>query len=341
MIQARSESTVLFSYPKMKEHREMIHVICGPPCAGKSTYIQERAKPGELVIDFDKIAEAIGSGVRHQAKGYVWKAAQVARSTLIDYALRSKGEAWIIDSLPGIESLARYESCKAYITVLDPGIAVCKERAANRPEGTKESIDRWYARASGDFFEFLKYWPERRKTTDRGGGDPRDQSVAEKGRAMKRTDITAIFPDATDEQIKAMMDLNGSDVNREKGKTEEAKKQLADAQAAIEELKQAAPDPEALAKATKRVADLEAELSGVKAAEQLRVLRESISAETGVPAHLLRGDTEEALKEHAQQIQEYHRPSTYPAVRDGGEVTRVSKPSTRDQFSEWLNESLK
>lgn len=54
---------------------------------------------------------------------------------------------------------------------------------------------------------------------------------------MKRADITALFPDATDEQIKALMDLNGSDVNREKSKTEEARKQLAQAQAAIEDRK--------------------------------------------------------------------------------------------------------
>lgn len=318
----------------------MIHVICGPPCAGKSTYIQERAKPGELVIDFDKIAEAIGSGVRHQAKGYVWKAAQVARSTLIDYALRSKGEAWIIDSLPGIESLARYESCKAYITVLDPGIAVCKERAANRPEGTKESIDRWYARASGDFFEFLKYWPERRKTTDRGGGDPRNESVAEKGQTMKRTDITALFPDATDEQINALMDLNGNDVNREKRKTEDVKRQLADAQAAIEALNQSAPDPDAIEKATRRVADLEAELSGVRAAEKVRVLREAIAGETGVPASLLTGETEDACKAQAEAILAFARPYAYPTVPDGGEIHMPAGSSTRDQFSDWLQEKL-
>lgn len=158
---------------------------------------------------------------------------------------------------------------------------------------------------------------------------------------MKRTDITNLFPDATEEQIKALMDINGNDVNREKGKAEDVKKQLAEAQATIEELNKSMPDRKALEKATKRADDLEAELNGIKEAEQMRVLRESISMETGVPAHLLHGDTEEALKEHAKQILEYSRPSTYPTVRDGGEVTRVSKPSTRDQFSEWLNESLK
>lgn len=157
---------------------------------------------------------------------------------------------------------------------------------------------------------------------------------------MKRTDITALFPDATEEQIDALMDINGNDVNREKAKADDVKKQLATAQATIEELNKSMPDMKALEKATKRADDLEAELNGIKEAEKLRVLRESISTETGVPAHLLHGDTEEALKEHAQQILEYHRPSTYPTVRDGGEVTKISKPSTRDQFSDWLGEKL-
>ena len=30
---------------------------------------------------------------------------------------------------------------------------------------------------------------------------------------MKRTDITALFPDATAEQIQQLMDLNGQDIN--------------------------------------------------------------------------------------------------------------------------------
>ena len=157
---------------------------------------------------------------------------------------------------------------------------------------------------------------------------------------MKRTDITAIFPDATDEQINALMDLNGKDVNREKSKTEDVKRQLADSQAAIEALNESAPDPEALKKATKRVADLEAELNGVKAAEKLRVLREKIAGETGVPASLLTGETEDACKEQAQAIMEFARPSAYPLIRDGGEIHTPSGESTRDQFSNWLQETL-
>lgn len=157
---------------------------------------------------------------------------------------------------------------------------------------------------------------------------------------MKRTDIAAIFPDATEEQIKALMDLNGNDVNREKGKVDDVKKQLADAQATIEELNKSLPDQEALQKATKRASDLEAELSGIKKAEQLRIMRESISTETGVPVALLTGETEETCKAQAKEALEWHRPSTYPSVRDGGEVTKVPKQSTRDQFADWAGSIL-
>ena len=45
----------------------MINVIVGPPAAGKSEYVKGRAKDGEVVIDYDLIAKAMGSRVAHDA----------------------------------------------------------------------------------------------------------------------------------------------------------------------------------------------------------------------------------------------------------------------------------
>lgn len=42
-----------------------IVLIAGPPCAGKSTYAQQHAEPGDMVIDYDLIAAAIGSPDHH------------------------------------------------------------------------------------------------------------------------------------------------------------------------------------------------------------------------------------------------------------------------------------
>lgn len=53
---------------------------------------------------------------------------------------------------------------------------------------------------------------------------------------MKREDIKAIFTEATDEQLKKIMDLNGSDVEREKGKLSALEKELEDKKAAFDTL---------------------------------------------------------------------------------------------------------
>ena len=87
-------------------------------------------------------------------------------------------------------------------------------------------------------------------------------------------------------------------------------------------------------------ADLEAELNGVRAAEKLRVLREAIAGETGVPASLLTGETEDDCKAQAEAILAFARPSAYPTVPDGGEIHMPAGSSTRDQFSDWLQEKL-
>lgn len=122
----------------------MMHVICGAPCSGKTTYIKKHAKPGQLIVDADRIAEAIGSGVSHCSKGVCLDAALRVRDTLIEYAKQSQADSWIIHTKPSKSQMKDYQRHGADIVVLDPGIEVCKRRAAQRPEGTIEQIEKWY-----------------------------------------------------------------------------------------------------------------------------------------------------------------------------------------------------
>ena len=152
---------------------------------------------------------------------------------------------------------------------------------------------------------------------------------------MKRTDITALFPEATDEQIQKIMDLNGGDINKAKGDLQTVQSQLAAAQAEIEQLK--AREPGADLKA------VQAELEALKAANALRDLRAQVSKDTGVPADLLTGDTAEACKAQAEAIKAYsqaRQPTGYPNMKDGGNVS-VSNPATnRDKFAEWVDKNF-
>ena len=147
---------------------------------------------------------------------------------------------------------------------------------------------------------------------------------------MKRTDITALFPDATDEQIQKIMDLNGGDINKAKGDLATLQGQLTAAQAEIEQLK--AGD------ASGELATVKAELEALKASNALRDLRAQVSKDTGVPADLLTGDTEEACKAQAEAIKAYAKPGGYPKVPDGGEVHGTGASATRDKFADWMNQ---
>lgn len=156
---------------------------------------------------------------------------------------------------------------------------------------------------------------------------------------MKRTDITDLFPEASKEQIDRIMDLNGQDIGRAKSELETLRGQLSAAQNELETLKAAPPkDPDQELRAQLQAAT--DELEGLKRSNAVRDLRDRISKETGVPASLLTGETEETCKAQADAIREYAKPSGYPPVRDGGEVHR-SGTATRDQFAAWLDQSLK
>lgn len=107
----------------------------------------------------------------------------------------------------------------------------------------------------------------------------------------------------------------------------------------FDELEEAAKTD--LQKANEKATALQQELDAIKAEGQLRLMRESVAKEAGVPASLLTADTEEACKAQAKEIIDFARPQQYPSVRDGGEPGGTMKTSTREQFNAWWNQAIK
>ena len=152
---------------------------------------------------------------------------------------------------------------------------------------------------------------------------------------MKRTDITGLFPDATTEQINALMDINGADINSAKAGITDLQTQLATANATIEQLRADARDVEEL---TNRATAFETELNTLKASNAIRDMREKVSKATGGPASLLTGETEEDCTAQAQGIVDFAKPTAYPVIRDGGEVSATQKSTPKDSFVNWFNQ---
>ena len=159
---------------------------------------------------------------------------------------------------------------------------------------------------------------------------------------MKRTDITELFPNATDEQINKIMDLNGADINKAKGDMEELRSQLATAQSEITTLKNGTQPSEELKKAQEQISNLTTELEGMRNAEAIRTMREKVSAEKKIPAALLTGDTEEACAAQAEAILGFAKGNGYPQIPDGGEAAGAGtiKTANRDQFAAWAEKNL-
>lgn len=77
-----------------------------------------------------------------------------------------------------------------------------------------------------------------------------------------------------------------------------------------------------LQKATERALALENELNGLKKANEIRQIKEKVAGATGVPLHLLTGETEEACTAQAKAIMEFasgNAKPIYPSVKDGGD----------------------
>lgn len=99
---------------------------------------------------------------------------------------------------------------------------------------------------------------------------------------------------------------------------------------------------EEVQKAKEEAATLKGQVASLQKEIDTRNAREKVSAETGVPASLLTGETEEACKAQAEAILNWKGPKqNYPSAHDAGEVNGFSGGKTRDQFADWYASEIK
>lgn len=118
----------------------MIVVVTGPPCGGKSTYIKDRAKSGDVIIDMDKIALALTTDdtASHSYSSEIRWIAMAARKAaikeaLFQFASRRGPTAWIIHTDPSPDERSQYRLRNAQIVEINPGKELCLLRVKERP----------------------------------------------------------------------------------------------------------------------------------------------------------------------------------------------------------------
>lgn len=122
-------------------------VITGPPAAGKTTYVAEHAKPGDIRIDLDHIANALaGEPIgNHDHAAHILTVAKAARQAAIDAAIKQDCTVWLIHTNPTPKQLDDYQAQGATIHTIDPGKDVVMKRCkTQRPKGSLIAAAQWY-----------------------------------------------------------------------------------------------------------------------------------------------------------------------------------------------------
>lgn len=136
-------------------------IVCGPPCAGKTTYIAERAAFADMVIDLDVIAEGIDPSYAQWTGALtpsLLNRAIRARNAMLGALERKRdGKAWFIVSAPTHAERDWWQAkLGGELVLLHPGVSECRRRAIAR--GTPKAVD------GIDEWERAARSPWRRKT---------------------------------------------------------------------------------------------------------------------------------------------------------------------------------
>lgn len=143
----------------------MITIVCGAPCSGKSTYVEQHAGPDDLVVDHDALAQELGSARTHNHHAMYARAAERWVEDILD-DLPTDRDVWIIRSLPSAEYRAeladRIQADRIVVVITDLDDLHQRAQARPNPAATIRVIDWWMSNYTED--------DDMRTTTARGYG---------------------------------------------------------------------------------------------------------------------------------------------------------------------------
>lgn len=119
----------------------MIVQVSGPPCAGKSTWIQQHAQPGDTILDDILLAHLAGG--RDQATPEQWRQWwHHIDTTVTQWPSNSTTTLYYVQGNPS----PRHPGVGVH--VINPGSVECHQRATRdgRPAITHRWIDTWFTK---------------------------------------------------------------------------------------------------------------------------------------------------------------------------------------------------
>ena len=129
-----------------------ITVVYGPPGSGKTTWVKQNAKHGDLIVDFDALFVALSGRASHDKPSNLFPFVIAARLAVeAQLATYPTQRAFVIYSLLTNEVRKRYEDAGAEIRLVYADKETCARRCSDRAETIWRSVlDEWFNRHKED-----------------------------------------------------------------------------------------------------------------------------------------------------------------------------------------------
>ena len=136
---------------------QKVYLVYGSPCSGKTSFVNENARPDDLIFDIDRIWDAVCNGGRYaKERGKSSRPGRLTanvfgiRDAMLDQIRTRTGKwraAWIIGGYPLRSDRDRLcDLLRAEPIYCEATIAECMARAEKeRPDAWKGYIERWFA----------------------------------------------------------------------------------------------------------------------------------------------------------------------------------------------------
>lgn len=120
----------------------LVTLVVGPPCSGKTTYVKERWEPGDLVVEYDRLASALTMFDEHTPASSLHAYIEAARQAVLSrVARRPPGLAppnvWVTTAEHNhVKYWAIADAIRAHdVVVLDEDPDECLRRLWKEPGG--------------------------------------------------------------------------------------------------------------------------------------------------------------------------------------------------------------
>lgn len=126
-------------------------LVTGPPCAGKSTWVDQHADPSDLVICHDTFARAAGSTAQwDHTRAHNLRAGEMWRAAIARLAAGPPArDTWVIrcaSTAAERDYIARRIHAERVIVLVPPrALTLARAQTANRGRQVQQAIRRWYA----------------------------------------------------------------------------------------------------------------------------------------------------------------------------------------------------